>query len=83
MDQADILAIVRHVLTAAGGILVTRGVIDDGQLQMAIGGVLAIAPVIWALVQKRQQRAAVINAAATGNPVQATATSSTTAGATP
>ena len=68
MDQAQILGILRGVLAALGGSLVANGVFNDGQLQTIIGAVLTIAPIVWSVVQKHQQNAAVIKAAATGVP---------------
>jgi len=47
--------IVRHVLTAAGGALVTKGVIGEGQLEMAIGAIIAIAGVIWSALAKKKK----------------------------
>ncbi len=75
MDQAAALVILRHVLTALGAYLVTKGVINDGQLQIIIGAIIAVAPTIWGIIQKQQQKTAVVKAAVTGVPVQATVTS--------
>lgn len=75
MDQAQILGILRGVLAALGGSLVANGVINDGQLQTIIGAVLTIAPIVWSVIQKHQQYVAVVKAATTGVPVQATVTS--------
>lgn len=66
MDQDTIMALVRHALTVGGGALVTGGYINDGQLQTVIGGVIVVAGVVWSLIQKRQQKAAVAAAASTG-----------------
>jgi len=75
MDQATALVILRHVLTAAGAVLVTKGVLNDGELQIIIGALVGVAPTIWGIVQKFQQKAAVVTAAATGVPTQASAVS--------
>jgi hypothetical protein len=81
MDQAAVLAILRHALTAGGAYLVTSGCITSDQLTTIVGAIIAVAPVIWSLIQKRQQKVAVIHAAATGQPVQAPVTSTLKAGA--
>ena len=44
--------IVRHILTAGGGVLVSKGVITDGMLEVAIGAVVALAGVIWSALAK-------------------------------
>jgi len=71
MDQAQALGILRGLLTALGGALVANGVINDGQLQTIVGALVTVTPIIWSVIQKWQQHAAVVKAAATGIPEQA------------
>lgn len=78
MDQATILAILRHVLTIVGTIVVSHGYLNDGQYEQLAGAIITVAPVIWSILQKKQQKAAVVSAAATGVPVQASAVSPVT-----
>ena len=47
--------ILRHVLTAGGGALVTRGVVTSGELEMVVGAIITIAGVIWAAMAKKQK----------------------------
>ena len=47
--------IVRHLLTAGGGALVTKGVIGQGELETAIGAIIAIAGVIWSALAKKKE----------------------------
>lgn len=56
MDQATALGILRHLLTAGGAVLVTNGLVNDGQLQTIVGAIVTIAPIIWSVIQKRQQK---------------------------
>lgn len=58
MSQDDILGIVRHVLTTAGGSLVTSGLLTGGQLQDAVGALVVLTGVAWSLLNKRQVRTA-------------------------
>ena len=46
---------VRHVLTAVGGALVTKGVMGETELEMAIGAVITIAGVIWSALAKKKK----------------------------
>jgi hypothetical protein len=46
--------IVRHILTAAGGALVTKGMIAQTELELAIGAVITLAGVIWSALAKRK-----------------------------
>lgn len=47
--------IVRHILTAAGGALVTKGMIGSGELELAVGAIITIAGVIWSALAKRKK----------------------------
>lgn len=53
MNQATILGIVRHILTALGGIAVTKGYLDESALVSGVGALVALAGVIWSIVDKR------------------------------
>lgn len=52
MKQEQFLGIVRHVLTAAGGILVTLGYSSDSAVQSVSGAVLALAAAGWSYWEK-------------------------------
>ena len=47
--------IVRHILTAGGGVLVSKGVMTDGMLETSIGAVITIAGVIWSALAKKKK----------------------------
>lgn len=48
-----ILGIVRHVLTGAGSILVTKGLADSGTVEAGVGAVITLAGLIWSVVHKK------------------------------
>lgn len=48
-----ILGIVRHVLTAAGGVLVTKGVTDAANVEQAVGALVFLIGLVWSILQKR------------------------------
>jgi len=48
--------ILRHVLTAAGGSLVTRGYVGEAQLELAVGALITIVGVIWSAIAKRKSK---------------------------
>lgn len=64
MDSSMIGGIVRTVLAAAGGILVTKGYVDDATLQGLIGAIITIGTGVWSIVQKKSA-AAKLDAAST------------------
>ena len=47
--------IVRHILTALGGALVTKGTLAENELELAIGAIIALAGVIWSAFAKRRK----------------------------
>ena len=46
--------IVRHILTAAGGALVTKGMIGEGELELVVGAVITLAGVVWSAIAKKK-----------------------------
>ncbi len=54
LTNEQVLGIVRHVLTALGGILVTLGKMNDGQVQQIIGVAMVIVPMVWSVVSKNR-----------------------------
>lgn len=51
--EQQIMGVLRHVLTAAGGAAVTAGVIDGSQLSIVVGALIAIAGVVMSVVEKK------------------------------
>ncbi len=52
LTKDQLMGIVRHVITFVGGILVTKGLIDDSTLTEIIGGTVALSGAIWSIVSK-------------------------------
>ena len=48
--------IVRHVLTAAGGALVTKGMLAQNELEMAVGSIITLAGIVWSAIAKRKAK---------------------------
>jgi hypothetical protein len=53
MTWEKIAGIARHLLTFGGGYIVSTGYIDAGQLEIAVGAVLALGGVIWSIAVKK------------------------------
>lgn len=53
MNQEQILSLVQTILQVGGGMLVTRGVMDDATMQAAIGALLTIGVTAWGLYTRR------------------------------
>ena len=55
MKKEQILGIIRHTLTFVGGILITKGVIDDVSFTEISGALLSLIGTIWSVVDKNPQ----------------------------
>lgn len=52
LTKEQFLGIVRHTITFVGGILITKGYIDDSLLSEIAGVSTALAGIIWSIVAK-------------------------------
>jgi len=55
MKKEVILGIVRHTLTFAGGILVAKGLLEQGLLAEIIGGVMTVVGGVWSVIDKTKK----------------------------
>lgn len=53
MNQAQVLGMMRHALTIAGGFLVAQGLLSDGALTEIVGGILAATGAVWSWWDKK------------------------------
>lgn len=53
MNVTIVNAVLRHLLTALGGIAVARGYLDSGTLETAVGAVLTLVGLGWSIWDKR------------------------------
>lgn len=54
LTKEQVLGILRHTLTFVGGILVTKGLLDEATLTEVIGGVITLTGTIWSVVDKAE-----------------------------
>lgn len=52
LTKEQLLGILRHTLTFVGGILVTKGLIDETTATEIIGGVITLTGAIWSVLAK-------------------------------
>ena len=52
MNKETILGIVTHVQTIVGGIVVAKGLLDEGIVTAVIGGALTVVGAVWSIVDK-------------------------------
>ncbi len=53
MNQEQVLGIVRHILTAAGGVLVTKGYVDANTLATIVGALATLIGAGWSIWIKK------------------------------
>ena len=52
LTKEQVLGIIRHTLTFVGGILITKGLVDETTVTEIIGGVITLTGAIWSIVAK-------------------------------
>jgi hypothetical protein len=53
MNKEQVLGITRHILTFVGGIIVTKGLIDESLYTELVGGVITLIGSIWSIASKK------------------------------
>jgi hypothetical protein len=54
MTQEQLLGVLRHILTVAGGALVTKGYIDEAGLLEGTGLIVSLVGFVWSYLAKRK-----------------------------
>lgn len=54
LSKEQLLGILRHTLTFVGGILITKGLIDETILTEIIGGVTTLTGAVWSIIVKNK-----------------------------
>jgi hypothetical protein len=52
LTKEQLLGILRHTLTFVGGILITKGIIDEATATEIIGGIITLTGTIWSVLAK-------------------------------
>jgi hypothetical protein len=53
MKKEIVLGIIRHTLTFVGGVLIMKGLIEEGLVQEITGAVLTLVGGIWSVLDKK------------------------------
>jgi multisubunit Na+/H+ antiporter MnhB subunit len=56
--QSILLGLLRHGLTAAGGALVTKGLVDQAGADQLVGALITLAGAAWSIYEKVKTKAA-------------------------
>jgi len=55
MSREVLLGVIRHSLTFAGGILVAKGILEQGLLTEIVGGLMTAIGGIWSVISKAKK----------------------------
>jgi hypothetical protein len=55
MTKEQILGIIRHTLTFAGGIFLMKGIIDEATWTELSGSALTLIGIVWSIVDKNKK----------------------------
>lgn len=53
MNKEQILSVIRHTLTFVGGLLITKGLIDESVSSQIIAGTLTLIGLVWGVIEKK------------------------------
>lgn len=51
--REQVLGIVRHILTFAGGLVVAKGMVDAAMVETIVGSVATLIGAVWSIVAKK------------------------------
>lgn len=54
LGKEKLLGIIRHTLTFVGGILVMKGLLEEGVANEIVGGTMALVGTIWSVFEKNK-----------------------------
>ena len=52
--KEQVLGLIRHALTFIGGIIVTKGLIDESLFQEVLGGLMTVIGGVWSIWSKKK-----------------------------
>lgn len=53
MNKDQVLGLVRHILTFAGGILIAKGLATDAMTNELVGSIISLVGVVWSIFSKK------------------------------
>jgi len=53
MSKEKWYSVIRHTLTFVGGILVTKGIVDESVAEQIISGIMTLTGLIWGQLDKK------------------------------
>jgi hypothetical protein len=57
MSKEMVLGVIRHILTFGGGLLATKGWVEDVDVATGVGAAVTLIGLVWSIIQKRHAAA--------------------------
>lgn len=57
MDKAQVMGIIRHLITSGAGVAATLGYVESSEVEGIVGAVLLLAGVAWSMAHKKGKAA--------------------------
>ncbi len=54
MTKEQVFGIIRHAFTLVGGILIAKGLVDEGSWTEVTGSAISLVGVVWSILEKRK-----------------------------
>jgi hypothetical protein len=55
LSREQIEGIIRHTLTAVGGFLITKGILDENLVMDITGAAITLTGIIWSIIDKNKK----------------------------
>lgn len=56
MKNPVFLGVIRHLLTIGAGVLASRGVIGENEVEISVGAVVALVGIVWSAIDKKKNQ---------------------------
>jgi hypothetical protein len=53
MNKEQVLGLLRHILTFAGGVVIAKGLVEESLYTELVGGVVTLVGTVWSIVSKK------------------------------
>ena len=53
MKKEQVLGLLRHILTFAGGVVIAKGLVEESLYTELVGGLVALVGTVWSIVSKK------------------------------
>lgn len=56
LNKEQVLGVVRHALTFFGGLIISKGLIDESTLSEITGSIITLIGAVWSIMEKNKRK---------------------------